>query len=254
MNRGSFPRQNRVTPRGNFEAVTARGSFLGNRGRLHDSSGNMGHRAFAHRSWICCFLEFRGRHRTINAPASYTELFALDEATFLAAGHRPCADCRRDAFDRFKDAWRRAHGLARPPRAAEIDAELHSARLDRHGRQRTHTAQLGKLPDGAMIVTPGSSGCPALVWRGHLYPWRHEGYAAPLDFDPHASVIVLTPRPTTSVLGAGYSPAVALGWAQAGISRWGGVSTLVTVDGHPLSLPCRHDFAPWPLQSNGLPQ
>lgn len=199
-----------MTPAGAFEAVEARGTLMGNRGRLHDCTGTLGTATYQHRGWITCELEWKGRHRTINSPTSYTELFGLDEPTFLAAGHRPCAECRRAAFTRFRDAWQRAHGLTRPSRAAEIDAALHAARIDAAGRQRTHTAQLGALPPGVMIVTPGSVGRPALLWRGQLHPWHHEGYAAPLDLDPDASVTVLTPRPTVAVLRAGFTPQVAI--------------------------------------------
>lgn len=228
MNPGSKilrkPKQNRVTPFGQFDAVEVRGTFLGNRGRLHNEAGEIGSRTFAHRSWICCLLEFKGRHRVVFSPTSYSELFALDEAVFMAAGHRPCGECRRAAFDSFKEAWRLAHGLAHLPRAAELDMALHAARLDHHGRQRTHTVQLGRLPDGVMIETPGSVGGAALVWRGQLHPWSHAGYGTPFDLDPESQVVVLTPQPTVAVLAAGYSPAVALGRSQAGVSPRGACS------------------------------
>lgn len=234
MNRGSNleagPRQNRVTPAGKFEAVTARGAFLGNRGRLHDCTGALGVATYQHRAWVTCELEWRGRHRTINSPGSYTELFFADEAVALSAGHRPCAECRRGAFNRFRDAWQRALGLPRPPRAVEMDAELHRSRLD-HNRQRTFTAQLGQLPAGTMIEAPGSVGLPALLWGGQLHPWRHTGYAAPIAADMGSQVVVLTPRPTVAALLAGYSPAVELGRPTAAISHRGRVSGLA--DPHP---------------------
>ena len=221
MNPGSKlplgPRRNRVTPTGTFESVAVHGTFLGNRGRLHDDAGEMGLRTFAHRSWVTCELEWKGRHRVINSPASYTELFFADEAVALSAGHRPCAQCRREAFDAFRSAWQAAHGLARPPRAVEMDAELHRARLDHAGCQRTHTAQLGRLPDGTMIVAPGSPGRPALLRRGELHPWSHTGYEAPIAADMGSQVVVLTPRPTVAVLASGYRPAVAIGRVQASI-------------------------------------
>ncbi len=230
MNRGSNldtgPRRNRVTPDGHFEAVKVRGTLMGNRGRLHDYTGRMGVMTFAQLAWITCLLDFKSRHRTINAPDSYTELFGLDEATFLAAGHRPCAECRRGAFDRFKDAWRRAHGLARPPRAAEIDAALHAARLDHYGRQRTHLEQLGILPSGVIVALPSSPDRSALLWGGMLYPWNHAGYSTPIAADLKGQVVVLTPRPAVAVLAAGYVPEVALGRPQTGVSRRGRVSGL----------------------------
>src|SRR5262245_9487062 len=102
-----MPLQNRVTPFGDLVAVEARGLLMGNRGRLHD-----GHRRIVRfaqgRRWIACLTSFRGRRRTVMSADSYTELFFLDEAVALAAGHRPCAECRRDDYQRFQAAWARA--------------------------------------------------------------------------------------------------------------------------------------------------
>lgn len=204
MNRGSNPRRNRVTPFGTFEAVAARGNVMGNRGCIHDAAGEIGQRLFARRAWITCELEFRGRRRPLNAPGAYTHLFGLDEATMLAAGHRPCALCRRGAFNAFASSWRAAHGLASTS-AEAIDAELHAARIDGAGRQITHQSRFGELPDGAMIARPGSPGRPALVWDGALHPWSHTGYGEPEGIELEWIVTVLTPQPTVHVLAAGYT-------------------------------------------------
>src|SRR5262245_61405643 len=118
-----MPRQNRVTPFGEVVAVPERGTFMGNRGVLHDEGGRI-RRAWLVKRWILCVLEFKGRHRAIMAPDRYTELFFLDEATGLAAGHRPCAECRRSRFLAFRDAWAAGVGEGRDPgaiRAATID-------------------------------------------------------------------------------------------------------------------------------------
>lgn len=200
------PRRNRVTPWSTFEATSARGSIMGNRGCLHDAAGRIGTRTFARWAWIACRVEVEGRRRVINAPGCYTELFFADEATALTAGHRPCAACRRGAFDLFRSAWCRAHGLA-TVMASEIDTQLHSARLDDAGRQVRHPARLGTLPDGVMVGLPGSA---ALVWGGSLHPWSHEGYGDPERIEPGQIVTVLTPCPTVQVLAAGYRPAIAL--------------------------------------------
>src|SRR6202451_2054834 len=98
-------RQNRVTPFGDLVATPERGTFMGNRGVLHDAEGRI-KRVWQLKRWIVCVLEFRGRKRQVMTPGRYTELFFLDEATALAAGHRPCAECRRQRFNAFRDAWK----------------------------------------------------------------------------------------------------------------------------------------------------
>ena len=126
-----MPRQNRVTPFGEIVATPERGTFMGNRGVLHDSEGRI-LRAWQLRRWIACVLEFRGRKRQVMTPGRYTELFFLDEATALAAGHRPCAECRHARFLAFCNAWgsaQPAEGTSPRPTATEIDDRLHSERL-----------------------------------------------------------------------------------------------------------------------------
>src|SRR3979490_1903159 len=107
-----MPLQNRVTPFSALVADPARGLVYGNRGCLHDADGHI-RRRYNGKRWIACLLEFRGRHRpALQQPGRYTELFFLDEATAFAAGHRPCAECRRPDYLRFLDAWAKATGLA----------------------------------------------------------------------------------------------------------------------------------------------
>ena len=103
-NPNTMPRQNRVTPFGEIVAVPERGTMMGNRGRLHDDEGRI-RRPWQVKRWLVCLLEFNGRHRQVMAPDRYTELFFLDEATALAAGHRPCFECRRKSYNAFVDAW-----------------------------------------------------------------------------------------------------------------------------------------------------
>lgn len=215
-----MPRQNRVTPFGEFEAVSARGTLMGNRGCLHDREGRLGPKRFNHRNWIICLLEFKGRKRTINAPGLYTELFFRDEATALAAGHRPCAECQRDAYNRFKAAWRRGHGLAPDAclSAQEIDAELHTARVDRHRRQITHQARLGDLPDGVFLSLPEAPGHPLVLWGGSLHSWTHEGYHRLQQAHLEATVTVLTPVPLVRTLSAGYLPGCGVSLQQLNVS------------------------------------
>src|SRR5262249_40373383 len=118
----TMPLRNRVTPLGELIADPARGLVYGNRGCLHDERGEI-RRRFATRRWLSCRLAFKGWHRTaLMQPGRFTELFFLDEATALAAGHRPCALCRREDYDRFL-AIVGARG------ADEIDERLHHERL-----------------------------------------------------------------------------------------------------------------------------
>jgi hypothetical protein len=198
-----MPRQNRVTPRGELVAVEARGTFMGNRGCLHDAAGRI-RRAWQLKRWIVCELEFKGRHREVMQPGCYTELFFLDEATALAAGHRPCAECRRPAYLDFLAAWAAGNPQERPDgplRATAVDEVLHRERTDPPWR-----APLDTLPDGAFAALPGDPR-PFLVLAGALLAWTPGGYTDRLA-RPRATVEVLTPRPTVAALRAGYRPAI----------------------------------------------
>ena len=131
-----MPLQNRVDPFGELFADPARGTFMGNRGgRFHTPARTLTARRWASRQWICCVLTFKGRHRDVWGQF-YTELFFLDEPTALAAGHRPCFECRRQDADNFAEFWRIAHGLRRRPRAAEMDQVLHRERLQGRAKRR----------------------------------------------------------------------------------------------------------------------
>ena len=135
-----MPLQTRITPFGELIADPARGLFMGNRGgRIHGADRKLTARRWASRQWICCRLDFKGRHRTVWGD-SYTELFFLDEVTALAAGHRPCFECRRADALAFTDAWARTCG--HHPRAAEMDATLHAERLDGRAK-KTHRRNRG---------------------------------------------------------------------------------------------------------------
>lgn len=151
-----MPLQNRVDPWGNLIAVGARGAWLGNRGILHDANRNIV-TAWKHKSWITCQLTFRGRRRQVFAPNRYSELFFLDEATAFAAGHRPCAECRRERYMEFKAAWLEANvGLSsKSLPIAEIDKQLHSERTRRGGGKVTYKADFNSLPPGTFIERDG---------------------------------------------------------------------------------------------------
>lgn len=198
-----MPRQNRVTPRGELIAVPAKGTFMGNRGCLHDGAGEL-RRAHRGRRWIICALEFNGRRLPLADPGRNTQLFFLDEATALAAGHRPCGECRRAAFRAFVAAWRAGNPAEAPIGTLLVDA------LDRvlH-RQRTappERAPLGTLPDGTFVARAGDPR-PLLVLGDALLAWAPHGYTDRLP-RPASSVDVLTPASIVNALRTGYRPAL----------------------------------------------
>jgi len=196
--------QNRVTPDGEIVSDPGRGLLMGNRGCLHGRDRELGVARWRSKLWICCVLEWKGIRRDPMPPRRWTALFFLDEATALAAGHRPCAHCRRADFLAFAEAWRRGLGLAARPRAPEIDARLHAERVDsRTRRQRTQPVPAAGLPDGAMIRHGGGAG---LVRSGRVLPWSFAGYGAPAALAPEAQVELLTPLATVAALAAGYRP------------------------------------------------
>jgi hypothetical protein len=193
------PLQNRVTPFGELIATPARGTLMGNRGCLHDGARRI-RRPFAVKRWIMCVLQFKGRHRTVMAPGQYTELFFLDEATALAAGHRPCAECQRHRYDLFRAHWA---GRGRPlPSADAMDEVLHAERLDRRRTKRTYTERLSRLPSGVMVAD--GAGQAYLVEAGGLLPWTPDGYGARVGRSAATRCRVLTPRSIVRALARGY--------------------------------------------------
>ena len=199
-----MPLQNRVTPLGELIADPARGLVYGNRGCLHDESGAI-RRRYAVRRWIACRLEFKGwQRRPLLQPGRFTELFFLDEATAFAAGHRPCALCRREDYERFTAIWRELH----PGQvgADAIDAQLHAERVDPATRRhRLHEPPLEDLPDGAFVLVDGRA---RLVLARRLLVWTPAGYAEPLPLRRVASLI--TPPSLVAVLRTGWNGVVPL--------------------------------------------
>jgi len=198
--------QNRVTPLGNLVADPARGLVYGNRGCLHDASGRI-RRRYAGKRWIACRLEFRGWQRgPLLQPGRFTELFFLDEATAFAAGHRPCALCRREDYDRFSAIWRELHpGQAG---ADAMDAQLHAERVAPGAHaQRHHAAELAELPDGAFIL---QNGMPCLVLGPHLLDWSPAGYTERTARPRRQQVVLITPPSLVTVLRSDWRPLVPL--------------------------------------------
>jgi len=197
----TVPRQNRVTPYGDLAAVPDRGMFWGNRGQLLGAGGGLA-RYSRGRLWLICVLDFKGRRRTLWQPGRLTELFFLDEATGLAAGHRPCGECRYRRYQEFKRAWAEAFP-GEPAGAAAMDVRLHADRLAAPGIRRSYEAALADLPDGAMVELDGRAW---LVLGSRLLAWSHGGYREQRARPRRARVTVLTPRATVAVLAAGYQP------------------------------------------------
>jgi hypothetical protein len=198
-----MPLQNRVWPTGEIVADPARGLFTGNRGILHRPDGTLGSARWTHHHWIVCTLTHpRGRYHGPSPVRGWTPLFFLDEAVALAAGHRPCAYCRRADYNRFRAAWARAFGLM--PTAPEMDKVLHGARVTRSRTQIRHAARMDCLPDGAFILWRDR---PHLVRGDRLLPFSATGYGIGIA-RPVGIATVLTPRPTLAVLAAGYVAAL----------------------------------------------
>jgi hypothetical protein len=199
-----MPLQNRVTPLGELIADPARGLVHGNRGCLHDEGRHI-RRRYNGKRWIACRLQFRGwRRNPLMQPGRYTELFFLDDATALAAGHRPCALCRREDYGRFVAAWAERH----PGQigADAIDAQLHAERVDPPTRtHRLHPTRLVELPDGAFVLHADE---PCVVLGSHLRRWTPTGYGSPEPRPADARCLLITPPSTVSILRAGWHPVV----------------------------------------------
>jgi hypothetical protein len=200
-----MPLQNRVTPDGQIVSDPQRGDLMGNRGGvLHTSDRQLAARRWVSRRWIACALAFRGRRRRVMGDG-YTELFFLDEATALAAGHRPCFECRRPEAVRFADVWAEAQAMAQRPSAPAMDLVLHRDRLTPQRRKSVFEAELSTLPDGSFVHLPSDGTCYLLA-QEHLLPWSFAGYGRPRRRPAGTSVHVLTPRSIVAVLSAGYRP------------------------------------------------
>jgi hypothetical protein len=198
-----MPLQNRVTPLGELIADPARGLVYGNRGCLHDERGRI-RRRHDGRRWIACRLQFRGwLRRPLLQPGRFTELFFLDEATAMAAGHRACALCRREDYNRLGEIWAELHPGERG--ADAIDARLHEERLAGPERRLHHVA-LGGLPDGAFVLADGA---PWLVLGDGLLHWTPAGYDRRIP-RPGGRGTAITPPSLVEVLRAGWDGTVPL--------------------------------------------
>ena len=202
-----MPLQNRVDPFGNIHAVNARGTVMGNRGgRIHDPATKTLNKRYASKRWIACVCVFRGRQRNVMS-ASYTELFFLDEVTAFAAGHRPCAECRRQDFKRFSQLWCEAFGLETLPKADDMDEVLHRERcVSGVGTTILSSDDLADLPDGTIVALDGT---PYAMKSHEFLPWKFDGYSAPAKRSElrGSHLELLTPPCIVKVFRQGYRPA-----------------------------------------------
>lgn len=200
--------QNRVDPWGKLNAVSCRGAWLGNRGILHNERKEIIYQ-WRHKSWVTCRLEYQGRKRKIFSQGNYSELFFLDEATAFSAGHRSCAECRRDRYSEFKLHWCLANRSSSNPseiKISEIDKQIHSERAVAGGGKITYQDKYSAIPEGAFIEINGGA---FLLWGGYLHQWSFQGYSKEnMEIEPSAVVTVITPQSIVRMFNSGFRPQV----------------------------------------------
>jgi hypothetical protein len=199
--------QNRVDPRGRIITTSARGSWLGNRGVIHNEQKHI-IREFKHKAWIICQLEFKGRKRVVMTPNRWTELFFLDEATALAAGHRPCFECRKEDAKRFKSCWingNSLHHFTMSTSINRIDEVIHQERIDSWKKKVTHQRKLSDIPDGTFIRMNDH---PYLLSNSRLHRWTPFGYEDSIAVPDNSMLTILTPNSIVNAIQAGYVPQI----------------------------------------------
>jgi hypothetical protein len=201
--------QNRVDPWGNIIATSARGSWMGNRGLLHNEHQRI-RRSFRLKAWLICRLEFKGRKRPVMAPRQYTELFFLDEATAFSAGHRPCFECRREDANRFKSFWIKGnpeYDFDAQTLIGEIDEVIHKERIDRDGSKISYEEKSGDLPNGCFVSYNNTA---FVISDTQMFPWSPFGYGQGVPLAEVERVKVLTPKSVVNAFRAGYVPQMAI--------------------------------------------
>jgi hypothetical protein len=200
--------QNRVDPFGNIIMTKARGAWMGNRGILHNDEQEV-LRPYKLNAWITCKLDFKGRRREVMAPKRYTELFFLDEATSFAAGHRPCFECRRNDYNRFKTLWLKGnpqYNFDEKTTIKEIDDILHQERMDDNNTKVTYEENIDTIPNGTFVLIDNK---PYLVFGKNIYLWTPFGYEKGMALPNVEKLTVLTPRSIVNTFRAGYLPQIA---------------------------------------------
>jgi len=201
-----MPYQNRVTPTGELISTSARGTLMGNRGRLHTPEKKIV-RSWQLKAWITCLLEFKNYHRTIMSPNTWTELFFLDEITAFAAGHRPCAYCRRQDFKRFKELWLAANpNLVSGQSIKFVDEVLHKERVSKNKTKLFYLELLKNLPIGTMFMLPNIATQYFALGQNRVFKWSPQRYESHPTISGETSVQVLTPRSVVYTFIQGYEP------------------------------------------------
>lgn len=200
--------QNRVDPWGALQAVSARGALMGNRGVIHNDHKQI-IAQWRHPHWVTCKLNFKNVQREVFSPNQYSELFFLDEATALSAGHRPCGECRRERFNEFKMSWCKANldgALHKVVPIGQIDKQLHMERAARGGKKVTHQCAFETLPDGTFLEIGGKA---ILLWQKCFYQWSPYGYERSSILLASSEVVtVLTPVSIVKMFQMGFTPQV----------------------------------------------
>jgi hypothetical protein len=199
--------QNRVDPFGNIIKTTARGSFMGNRGVIHDEHKQITH-TFKNKAWITCLLEFKARKRTVMSPGHWTELFFMDEATAFAAGHRPCFECRREDAKRFKSCWIQgnlSYHFTMNTSIKKIDEVLHKERIDDEGKKITYQCWSSEITDGTFVLFDAD---PYVLSNNELLRWTPFGYDRIIALPHVTKLTVLTPNSIVNAFRAGYIPQI----------------------------------------------
>jgi hypothetical protein len=201
--------QNRVDPTGEIIFTPERGAWMGNRGVIHNGDKKI-IKPYSLKTWITCALHFKGRHREVMARNRYTELFFLDEATAFSAGHRPCAECRSEAYNLFKAYWVKGNaelGFDTKTPIGKIDEVIHQERIGKCKEKLTHKELFTDLPDGVFFLYNGLT----YLKKGEgIYKWSPAGYAPAETTNISGEVDVLTPGSIVNAFRAGYAPQMAL--------------------------------------------
>ena len=198
-------RRNRVDPWGDLHADPARGTFTGNRGSLVDDERRIVRHHRSPTLWITCRLQFQGWRHPLDEPHVWTPLFFLDDAVALAAGHRPCATCRRADYLAYRDA---VDAGGPRLRAVELDKRLQTERL-RQGRGFARAddrilwdADVASLPVATVVVVGAT---PHLLGHGTVQPFTFAGWGPPTGCGT-GTVPVLTPSTSVTALANGFRP------------------------------------------------
>ena len=197
--------QNRINPYGEIIETKARGAWMGNRGQLHNPDKKIV-RQDKLKAWLTCLLQFKERHREVMTPNRYTELFFLDEATAFAAGHRPCFECRRADFNKFKTLWIKGnpeYKFSNTTSIEAIDKILHDERMNADGSKKMYTAGFKSLPEGTFIVMNNNA---YLIACNNMYLWSADGYTKRKALPGTTKVDVLTPKSIVNTFHTGYVP------------------------------------------------